>query len=48
MGMQMLQLPLVAMARIKWIRERKVLGNLMFWVGIFTGPSLLCSLYLII
>ena len=48
MGMQMMQLPLVSLARTKWMRGRKTLGNVMFWVGIFTGPSFLCSLYLII
>lgn len=30
------------------MRGRKTLGNIMFWFGIFTGPSLLCSLYLIL
>ncbi|KAJ0294025.1 hypothetical protein CBS470a_001163 [Colletotrichum nupharicola] len=31
-----------------WNSGRKTLGNIMFWFGIFTGPSLLCSLYLIL
>ena len=48
MGMQMMQLPLVSLARTKWMRGRKTLGNVVFWVGIFTGPSFLRSLYLII
>lgn len=30
------------------MKDRKVLGNVIFWFGIFTGPSLLCSLYLIL
>ncbi|KAK2625274.1 hypothetical protein QTJ16_005643 [Diplocarpon rosae] len=46
--MQMLQLPLVSLSRTRWLKGRATLGNLIFWVGIFTGPSLLCSLYLII
>ncbi|CAF3569783.1 hypothetical protein SNK03_003206 [Fusarium graminearum] len=46
--LQMCQLPLVRLSRTKWLRGRKTLGNLIFWLGIFTGPSLLCSLYLII
>ncbi|KAI9048651.1 hypothetical protein LZ554_007482 [Drepanopeziza brunnea f. sp. 'monogermtubi'] len=46
--MQMLQLPLVALSRTRWLKGRATLGNLSFWIGIFTGPSLLCSLYLII
>ncbi|KAI9808702.1 MAG: hypothetical protein M1825_003854 [Sarcosagium campestre] len=48
MVMQMLQLPLVMLSRTKLLRERKLLGNVMFWIGIFTGPTLLCSLYLVI
>ncbi|KAJ0119110.1 MBOAT family protein [Diaporthe amygdali] len=45
--MQMLQLPLVQLSRTKWMKGRKTLGNINFWLGIFTGPSVLCSLYLI-
>ncbi|KAI9736816.1 MAG: acyl-CoA/sterol acyltransferase [Claussenomyces sp. TS43310] len=45
---QMLQLPLVQLSRSRWLRGRSTLGNLVFWFSIFTGPSLLCSLYLII
>ena len=48
MLMQMSQIPLVSLSRTKWLRGRKTLGNLIFWVGMFTGPSLLCSLYLVI
>ncbi|MCJ1389817.1 acyl-CoA/sterol acyltransferase [Xylographa bjoerkii] len=47
MGMQMLQLPLVGLAKTRWMRQRKLLGNVIFWFGIITGPSCLCSLYLI-
>ena len=39
---------LVSMSRTKWMRNRKTLGNVFFWLGIFTGPSILCSLYLIL
>ncbi|KAK0108382.1 acyl-CoA/sterol acyltransferase [Cadophora gregata] len=46
--LQMMQLPLVSLSRTRWLKGRATLGNLIFWVGIFTGPSLLCSLYLII
>ncbi|KAI0134687.1 MBOAT family protein [Xylariales sp. AK1849] len=46
--MQMCQLPLVQLSRTKWMRNQKRLGNMIFWIGIFTGPSLLCSLYLIL
>ncbi|CAG7953617.1 unnamed protein product [Penicillium nalgiovense] len=46
--LQMSQLPLVALSRTRLMRGRRLLGNIVFWLGIFTGPSLLCSLYLII
>ncbi len=39
---------LVRLSRTKWLRNRKMLGNVIFWLGIFTGPSILCSLYLIL
>ncbi|KAK0708410.1 MBOAT, membrane-bound O-acyltransferase family-domain-containing protein [Lasiosphaeris hirsuta] len=46
--LQMCQLPLVGLSRTKWLRNRSTVGNMFFWFGIFTGPSLLCSLYLIL
>ncbi|KAH6842510.1 MBOAT, membrane-bound O-acyltransferase family-domain-containing protein [Chaetomium sp. MPI-CAGE-AT-0009] len=46
--LQMCQLPLVRLSRTKWLRNRATLGNVIFWLGIFTGPSVLCSLYLIL
>ena len=44
--MQMLQLPLVMLSRTKFLKGRDTLGNMIFWLGIFIGPSFLCSLYL--
>ncbi|KAK4200797.1 MBOAT, membrane-bound O-acyltransferase family-domain-containing protein [Triangularia verruculosa] len=46
--LQMCQLPLVRLSRTKWLKNRATLGNMIFWLGIFTGPSVLCSLYLIL
>ncbi|KAH8685930.1 MBOAT, membrane-bound O-acyltransferase family-domain-containing protein [Tricladium varicosporioides] len=46
--LQMTQIPLVQLSRSRFLKGRETLGNLIFWIGIFTGPSLLCSLYLII
>ncbi|ROV93989.1 hypothetical protein VSDG_06303 [Cytospora chrysosperma] len=46
--LQMSQLPLVQLSRTKWLRGRQTLGNFIFWLGIFTGPSVLCSLYLVL
>lgn len=36
MMMQMMQLPLIFASR-RWLRGRDVLGNLIFWCGVFTG-----------
>jgi sterol O-acyltransferase len=46
--MQLLQMPLVTMSRSKLMKERVVLGNIIFWIGLFVGPSFLTSLYLVI
>ncbi|ETS82205.1 hypothetical protein PFICI_07207 [Pestalotiopsis fici W106-1] len=46
--LQMTQLPLVQLSRTKLLRNRETLGNMMFWIGLLTGPSLLTSLYLIL
>jgi len=46
--MQMSQIPLVYASRTRFLKGRETLGNVMFWWGIYTGPSFLCSLYLII
>ncbi|KAL3953064.1 hypothetical protein ACCO45_013007 [Purpureocillium lilacinum] len=48
LALQMFQLPLVRLGRTKWLRGRQTLGNVLFWLGVFTGPSLLCSLYFIL
>lgn len=45
--MQLMQIPLASMSRTKLLKGRKVLGNVVFWIGLFLGPSVLTSLYLI-
>lgn len=47
-ALQLSQIPLAALSRTKLLKGRTVLGNLMFWIGLFVGPSLLTSLYLIV
>jgi sterol O-acyltransferase len=46
--MQLLQLPLAGLSRTKLLKGRNVLGNLIFWIGLFVGPSVITSLYLIV
>lgn len=43
-----MQMPLVAFSRSKFMKDRTILGNVVFWVGLFIGPSVLTSLYLIV
>lgn len=45
---QMLQLPLVIIGNSKFFREKTILGNVVFWISICTGPSVMCTLYLTI
>lgn len=45
---QLTQLPLAAFMKTKWMRGRDTLGNIIFWFGLFIGPSLITSLYLIV
>ncbi|KAK9472270.1 membrane bound O-acyl transferase [Dipodascopsis tothii] len=45
--LQMCQLPLVWVSKRRWLAHRRTLGNVFFWFGIYTGPSLMCSLYLV-
>jgi len=47
-AMQLMQIPLVSFGRSKFMKGRVVLGNTIFWLGLFMGPSVLTSLYLII
>ncbi|SMN21577.1 similar to Saccharomyces cerevisiae YCR048W ARE1 Acyl-CoA:sterol acyltransferase, isozyme of Are2p [Maudiozyma saulgeensis] len=45
---QMLQLPLVAIGNTPQMKKKTILGNVIFWIGICAGPSVLCTLYLTI
>ncbi len=44
--LQMLQLPLVMISRMKLFKDQKLFGNIIFWIGISSSPSLVCLLYL--
>ncbi|KAF2402182.1 hypothetical protein EJ06DRAFT_554865 [Trichodelitschia bisporula] len=47
-AMQLSQIPLAWMSRTKMFKGRDLLGNLVFWFGLFVGPSFLTALYLIV
>ncbi|KAF1985376.1 MBOAT-domain-containing protein [Aulographum hederae CBS 113979] len=46
--MQLSQIPLVSLSRTKLLRNKGSLGNIIFWFGLFVGPSFITSLYLIV
>ncbi|KAF2853984.1 sterol o-acyltransferas-like protein 2 [Plenodomus tracheiphilus IPT5] len=45
---QLTQLPLAAFSKTKFMKGRDTLGNVFFWFGLFIGPSVITSLYLIV
>jgi sterol O-acyltransferase len=45
---QLTQIPLAAFMKTKMMRGRSTLGNIIFWFGLFIGPSVITSLYLIV
>ena len=44
----MLQLPIVAVQRSKYVRGRWVFNNSTFWMSMILGLSLMCSLYVLV
>ncbi|EOD49900.1 putative mboat family protein [Neofusicoccum parvum UCRNP2] len=47
-AMQLMQVPLVSLSRTRLLKGRTILGNVIFWIGLFVGPSFITSLYLIV
>lgn len=43
--MQLAQIPLIAIGRIPAIKRNKLLGNIVFWIGLYAGFPLLCVAY---
>ncbi|KAI0642138.1 MBOAT-domain-containing protein [Trametes meyenii] len=44
-AMQIAQIPLIAIGRIPAIRRNKLMGNIVFWIGLYAGFPLLCVAY---
>ncbi|KAK2765531.1 hypothetical protein FQN54_008385 [Arachnomyces sp. PD_36] len=44
----MSQLPIVAIQRSKFVRGRRVLNNVFFWISMILGLSLMCALYVLV
>ncbi|EEB08887.1 acyl-coA-sterol acyltransferase [Schizosaccharomyces japonicus yFS275] len=47
MCMQLLQIPLYHLSQTKLLKNRRLFGNVFFWVGLFSGPTFLCILYMV-
>ncbi|CAF9916318.1 hypothetical protein IMSHALPRED_003037 [Imshaugia aleurites] len=45
---QMSQLPIVAVQRIKIVRSRKLLNNVLFWCSMILGLAMMCALYVLV
>lgn len=43
--MQIAQIPLIAVGRLPAIKKNKLLGNVVFWLGLYAGFPLLCVAY---
>jgi sterol O-acyltransferase len=46
--MQLMQVPLAMLGRTKLLKGKDLLGNVVFWFGLFVGPSVITALYLIV
>ncbi|KAK0202565.1 MBOAT, membrane-bound O-acyltransferase family-domain-containing protein [Desarmillaria ectypa] len=43
--LQLIQIPLIAMSRMPIIKQNQMLGNVVFWIGLYAGFPLLCVAY---
>ncbi|KAK0254662.1 Sterol O-acyltransferase 2 (Sterol-ester synthase 2) [Friedmanniomyces endolithicus] len=46
--LMMMQIPFVAIQRLPWVRKQALLNNVLFWVFMIMGLSLLCALYVLV
>ncbi|PPJ54120.1 hypothetical protein CBER1_01118 [Cercospora berteroae] len=46
--LMMLQIPLTAAQQTPWVKKRELLNNIMFWISMILGLSLLCALYVLV
>ncbi|KAF1350971.1 sterol O-acyltransferase 1 [Delphinella strobiligena] len=44
----MLQMPIVMIQRSRWIRNRTLLNNILFWCSMILGLSMMCALYVLV
>ncbi|KAF8630153.1 hypothetical protein AX15_003103 [Amanita polypyramis BW_CC] len=44
-ALQLVQVPLIALSRIPIIKHNRLIGNIVFWLGLYAGFPLLCVAY---
>lgn len=44
----MLQIPIVMVQRSRWMKGRALAGNVIFWMSMISGLSILCAMYVLI
>ncbi|KAJ6518880.1 MBOAT, membrane-bound O-acyltransferase family-domain-containing protein [Mycena sanguinolenta] len=43
--LQLIQIPLIMVSRLPFIKRNKLMGNIVFWLGLYSGFPLLCVAY---
>jgi sterol O-acyltransferase len=46
--LMMMQIPFVAIQRLPWVRKQTLVNNVLFWIFMIMGLSLLCALYVLV
>ncbi|KAF7308456.1 O-acyltransferase [Mycena chlorophos] len=44
-SLQLIQIPLIMLSRLPFIKRNKLMGNMVFWLGLYAGFPLLCVGY---
>lgn len=43
--LQLIQIPMILLSRLPALKKNKLAGNIVFWLGLYTGFPLLCVAY---
>lgn len=43
--MQLVQIPLIIVSRASVLKQNRLMGNVVFWIGLYAGFPLLCVAY---
>jgi sterol O-acyltransferase len=45
LSVQIVQIPMIMLSRVPAIKQNKLMGNVVFWLGLYAGFPLLCVAY---